>query len=148
MSERLEAVQQVAQSIANADQDGICTAEALVDAARDANSPIHGEFEWDDTVAGEEWRREQARRLLRRIVIHRPEQRDRYVPVTVTRPGVRRTGYMPASEAFSNPELRSQVLAEAMAGVRGWIKRYRSLQELAELANWIEEGISKFGPEI
>lgn len=41
----------------------------IVEAARDENSPLHGVFEWDDTIAAEEHRLLQARQLIRTIVV-------------------------------------------------------------------------------
>lgn len=37
----------------------------VVEAAKPAASPLHKEFEWDDTRAGREYRLEQARKLIR-----------------------------------------------------------------------------------
>lgn len=37
----------------------------VVEAARPETSPLHSEFEWDDSKAGREYRLEQARRLIR-----------------------------------------------------------------------------------
>lgn len=41
---------------------------AVVDAARAADHPLHDRFEWDDTKAGEAYRIEQARRMIRAVV--------------------------------------------------------------------------------
>src|SRR4051812_1463795 len=55
--------------------DSLCTEKKgptpaeVVDAARDDESPIHDYFEWDDVVAAEEHRRQQAREMVRSIEI-------------------------------------------------------------------------------
>jgi len=41
---------------------------AVVDAARAADHPLHNRFEWDDSKAGEAYRIEQARRMIRAVV--------------------------------------------------------------------------------
>ena len=41
---------------------------AVVDAARAADHPLHDRFEWDDSKAGEAYRIEQARRMIRAVV--------------------------------------------------------------------------------
>jgi len=46
---------------------GRLTAAAVVDSARDPQSPLHRYFEWDDTSAAESWRLEQARSLIRSV---------------------------------------------------------------------------------
>lgn len=40
------------------------TPSIVLDEARDPNHPLHSRFEWDDAVAGEAWRKEQAHRLI------------------------------------------------------------------------------------
>ena len=39
--------------------DGL-SPRTLLEASRDESSPIHHMFEWDDRIAGEQWRLEQA----------------------------------------------------------------------------------------
>ncbi len=57
----------VVQSIIDA--EGAITASGLVESARPPESPAHDGFEWDDAVAGEEFRLQQARRWLRIVPI-------------------------------------------------------------------------------
>lgn len=44
-------------------------ARAVVEAARPEDSPIHAQFEWDDSAAAEQFRIAQARRLVRSIEV-------------------------------------------------------------------------------
>jgi hypothetical protein len=46
---------------------GQCTPERVVKEAADPNSPLHEDFEWDDTEAGRLYRLSQARALIVRI---------------------------------------------------------------------------------
>lgn len=48
---------------------GRLTPEAVVLDASDPDSPLHGEFEWDDRKAGDAWRLEQARQLIRGVKV-------------------------------------------------------------------------------
>ena len=62
-----------------AGHDGI-TPELLLNTARHKRSPLHGLFDWDDSVAAEKWRTHQARKLARAIHVipedvERPEPR-------------------------------------------------------------------------
>ena len=41
----------------------------VLDAAKDKTSPVHSYFEWDDTKAAEQWRLEQARKLIREVEV-------------------------------------------------------------------------------
>lgn len=49
------------------DDYGCITPEAVVKAAENPNSPLHGLFEWDDAIAGHKYRVEQAREVIRSI---------------------------------------------------------------------------------
>ena len=53
------------------DEFGTLTPELVVDVARDPEHPLHSRFEWDDSIAAEKWRLEQAGQLLR--VTFRPD---------------------------------------------------------------------------
>jgi len=48
---------------------GSLTPQAVVDEARSPDHPLHDRFEWDDAVAGEHWRREQAHELIRSVKV-------------------------------------------------------------------------------
>lgn len=50
------------------DEDGVVDVEDVVDRARPTDSAMHDHFEWDDSIAADEWRKEQGRNLLRNIV--------------------------------------------------------------------------------
>jgi hypothetical protein len=50
-------------------QYGRLTPRLIVDEARNPDHPLHTRFEWDDSVAGEKWRREQARALIRSVAV-------------------------------------------------------------------------------
>lgn len=45
------------------------TPELVVDDARDPQHPLHTRFEWDDTVAGEKWRHQQAHELITSVKV-------------------------------------------------------------------------------
>lgn len=46
------------------DARGRLTPEVVVDEAREPSHPLHSRFEWDDSVAAEKWRHEQAHELI------------------------------------------------------------------------------------
>lgn len=46
------------------------TPEAVVADARNPKSPLHKEFEWDDSIAGQKFRLHQARELIKRVRVH------------------------------------------------------------------------------
>jgi hypothetical protein len=48
---------------------GRLTPALVVEEARPDDSPLHDRFEWDNEVAGEEYRRHQARQLIRSVKV-------------------------------------------------------------------------------
>lgn len=48
---------------------GTITADLVLAAARRESSPLHAWFEWDDTAAARQYRLEQARGLIRSVVV-------------------------------------------------------------------------------
>lgn len=57
----------VREALERLERDGRLTAAGVLDSARDSASPLHRCFEWDDSVAGERYRLDQARRLIRSV---------------------------------------------------------------------------------
>jgi hypothetical protein len=49
------------------DREGRLIPETVVRVAADPGSPLHSQFEWDDSKAGHAFRIEQARRLIRAV---------------------------------------------------------------------------------
>ena len=93
----------------------------VVDAARHDNA-LHGAFEWDYSVAGEAFRRDQARNLIRSVVIiieelDAPEQPAFVHILIVSEDGERHSYYQDAEVAASNPEERASVLREPRGNI-------------------------------
>ena len=106
------------------------TAGDVVDEARPKNSPIHGMFEWNDKVAGERWRAEQARSYLRALIVVVPEEGgERTMPAIVSAgPG---SGYVAMETALTNAVMRRAILKRALDEAQAWRRRYESMKELA-----------------
>ena len=120
--------------------EGILRAQDVVDAARAEESPLHDWFEWDDSVAAENHRRQQARELIRVYV--KVEKRDTpetraYVSLESDRrsPG---GGYRSVSDVFTNPERRAELLTQALREASLWRTKYKALEELAGVFDAIE----------
>jgi hypothetical protein len=118
------------------DDKGELTPALVVDRARDESHPLHSRFEWDDTVAGEAYRREQAHRLIRSVTItyahdeHGPRQVRAFV--AVSRGGVRPT-YEPVATVVADDILRQRALNELREQIARLQRRYGHLEEFAAL---------------
>lgn len=51
-------------------QAGVLRPDDVVEAARNPESPLHDQFEWDDTEAANKYRTDQARTLIRAVRVH------------------------------------------------------------------------------
>lgn len=110
---------------------GICHPQDLVDAARPPRNPLHPLFEWDDEVAAEMFRRDQARqviRIIRPVIAESGERGAHPAFVHVNLNG--QDGYMRSEEARSNDEIWGEVLDDALKQLKGFEQRYRHLSEL------------------
>ena len=61
---------------------GVLSPANVIEAARDPNSAMHGQFEWDDSEAAQAYRLQQARALIRRVKVNvvRSDQEVVHIP--------------------------------------------------------------------
>lgn len=122
--------------------EGRLRPEAVVEAAREPDSVLHGYFEWNDAEAARKYRLHQADHLIRAVVVC-PEDGDRpFEPVRAfvcvkESPGVPRA-FTHICEAMRDEALREQVLERARAELAAWRKRYAHLAEFAALFEVID----------
>lgn len=57
-----------AQVMCELEESGTLSAQSLVDASRPKDAPMHQDFEWDDSIAGEQWRKQQARTYISGLI--------------------------------------------------------------------------------
>ena len=117
------------------------TPEAVVQAARPPSAVLHPEFEWDDAVAAEEWRKEQARHLIAHIVVTYPQQNKDPLQVRAFQSlKVPQDGFVfvRTEAALSESDARMRLLTQALRDLLALEKRYRDLQELASVFAAVE----------
>ncbi len=119
------------------DQRGELTPRLVVDEARDETHPLHPRFEWDDEIAGEQFRQVQAAQLIRsvRIVYRRaegkqPERSTRYWQSVRGEDGF---AYRPAGEVASDPMLTQIVLMDMKREWKAMQDRYGHFREFVEM---------------
>lgn len=131
--------QVIGERLDKLDKEGRLNAGEVVQDARPKKAPLHPCFEWDDAVAAELHREDQARRLIRSVeVVHEPEEDGEadepqiaFVSVGTTVKGG--GAYTSTARALSDDEMRQRVLDDALADLRGIRARYSHLSELAEV---------------
>ena len=107
---------------------------AVVQAARDPNSPLHSQFEWDDSAAAQAYRLWQARALINRVVVNFETTTgtvEHKVFVSLTSDRNEDGGYRVMTDVLSDTELRARLLSDAFAEMETFRKKYARLGELA-----------------
>ena len=135
--ETSQAVVQALQEIAD-NNNGLLAPADVVNAARPKNSPLHSSFQWDDSLAAEQYRLWQARMLIRVTVRYLPGvESNEPVRVFVSLTGDRKPengeagGYRTLVSVMTDEDLREQLLADAMADMQRFKTKYSALKELA-----------------
>ena len=146
MEKAIDGVRQVVSELYNA--NGSVTPSALLEAARNEESPAHAAFEWDDTKAGHLYRLVQARTLIRKVhvIIEDQPQRMVWVPRVVILPEEveegadaeyldgsrgREGSYKPMSVVVEDVEDFAAALAATLAGVNSAKASYQELKDAA-----------------
>jgi hypothetical protein len=126
---------------------GVCPPGALVDEARPVESPLHTLFQWDDSQAADAFRKQQARKVINSIrVTQRTGDDEHPAPsypafvsvVKIDDSGVNR-GYKSILQVVDEPDELAQVMAEAMASLKAFRRRYAALKEFAPVFRAIDQ---------
>ncbi len=106
---------------------------AVVQEARDKDSPLHRYFEWDDAVASDKYRLDQARQLIASIEII-SDDRHESAPAFVSLASDRITGgYRDVNDVLSSAQLRKELLSTALGELKAMQYRYDRLAELVKV---------------
>ena len=112
--------------------DGLdsATPQDILDRARDENSELHKCFTWDDSIAAERYRINEARLITRQLVI-----KEEVVPTD--RPEVRlfyktdnESGYKPTELILQKEDEYKALLKRAYAELQAFKVKYSMLKEL------------------
>jgi hypothetical protein len=118
---------------------GALSPAIVVEEASAETSPLHRYFEWDNTVAAAKFREEQARGLLRAVLMEsdaEPGVNIRAFLMIDTNEG---GAYVNTVRALSDSQMAEQVLARAKAELRAFKAKYAHLQKLHKVIAAIEE---------
>lgn len=113
---------------------GQLTTGAVVEAAKPKRSPLHGGFEWDDSLAAAEHRSYQARKMvnsLRIVIVGEEAQEPQRLFLNVRYSGGH--AYSTVDHILSDEELYQSVLDDAVGALKAWQKRYKEIKELRKV---------------
>ncbi len=113
-----------------------CEASDLVNEARPNTSPLHPLFEWDDSVAAERFREEQARHIIRNVRFTSIPANDEPAITKVAFISIG-SGYRNIDAVLRSKPLREKMLEDARNQLKAWDERFGHLSELAVIRNAI-----------
>ena len=118
---------------------GLLMVDDELEAARDENCVLHKHFEWDDTEAAEQYRREQARTLIQKCKITIANAPSVSVRAFVSLSDDQRTGggYRLTAEVLSDTQMRDQLLRDIQMTIARWSQKLHLLD--SETAEIIEQ---------
>lgn len=131
---QLEALKAIA-----ARDGGLLRPAAVVEAARDVNSPLHSAFVWDDTEAARLYRLDQAQRLIRSFRVKIEDGNKSFdAPVFVNLSTDRTSGkennpYRVAEDVARCPDLMAIAERDALGQLKGLRDRYGHLKRLGDI---------------
>lgn len=108
------------------------TPKTLLDANREENTPLHDYFEWRDDVAAEKYREEQARYVIRSIIVVEEEKPEvkAYVPVIVEG----KHEFKHVETVVKSADLTQQMLENAKRELFAFRVKYNKLRDYVELS--------------
>lgn len=144
------------------------TPHNLVEAARPVDSPMHDEFIWDDSVAAEKYREEQARMVIKSIVLVEsnsqaersvklekadtekafeydfPKQTEDSVPAdrAFVSTGERNHRYVPLLSALTNETWKENLLRSAKKDMESFVSKYHRLDVLSGIIEDMNDFLS------
>lgn len=129
---------------------GVLAPEHVVTDARDTESPLHHDFEWDDAKAAGLQRIGHAKHMIRSLVVARIETPDEepvraFVSVRDESDDDAKPVYRSIEEVLADPVMRRQMLSRALAELDSWKRRYERLEELVSVHAAIDEAHRKAG---
>jgi hypothetical protein len=106
------------------------TTDIVLEAATNAESPLHQMFEWDDNAAALEHRKWQARKLIKSVKIERPDGdlTPRYLSIKIEN----ERWYEDISLIVQNPDKYLSVLSDVEATIKDLEHRIESLIQLQD----------------
>src|SRR3990167_11202027 len=116
-------------------------AQVVLDAARDPESPLHSAFTWENDIAAEHWRRNEARILMRDVLVvikdNAPPQ-PMFISVIETIEDEEDRAYVTTARVFSDAALTRQVLHRAYGEMQSFREKYGHFKELAKVADTVQ----------
>ena len=113
-------------------------AQELVDESRPEYAPLHSEFEWDDSIAAEKYREEQAGALIRHLVVKIEANNQEYPTRQYFMVQKEANTYEPITAILRDEDKTAMLLEHAKRELQAFKAKYAGLKELAEVIKAID----------
>jgi len=113
---------------------GKLTPHLVVEEARPIDSPLHSRFEWDDAVAAEAYRIDQARELIRSVrITYASGIENHHVRAFLSVHRTDSNSYVPTEEVVADPLLYAIAVRDMERDWNEFRARYEHLKEFHDL---------------
>lgn len=126
------------------EKKGVLKPLDVVEVARNKRNPLHECFDWDDSKAAEKYRLHQARNLINHISVivrwdHTEKEQKAFFSVNETPYEKENRAYVTFERVLSEPELRNQMIEQALSEVEYWQEKYSQYAQLGRIFVAIRE---------
>lgn len=121
---------------------GRLTPKAVLQEAKAPKHFLHQYFEWDDALAADHFRQDQARTLIRCVQIVNDDDADKFAPAFLSISDKSGVSYRPLQVVMASTELQLAVLQRAERDLESFERRYRDLGDICDLVRVAREKAS------
>ncbi len=123
------------------DRKGELTPKAVVDQARDKLHPLHPHFEWNDSLAAEAYRLDQARNLIRIVRVEDDAAQDGTSRAFISVNDGDSTAYRALDEVKKSADLQVALLKQAERELQAFERRYQTLVDICDIVRMARDHI-------
>lgn len=125
-----------AQKVADEIGNDKITPQEMIERARNEQSELHKCFEWNDTIAAEKYRLQQARIVLSMLVFKPKAEEEQ--PVRIFSLTTEKSVYQPTKQFLVQADEYQDLLKRALAELEAFKRKYRTINELEGLFEAID----------
>lgn len=126
-----------AQKVADEIGNDKITPQEMIEKARNEQSELHKCFEWNDTVAAEKYRLQQARNVLSMLVFKPKTEEEQ--PLRIFSLTTEKSTYQPTVCFLKQEEEYQTLLKRAIRELQSFKEKYKTISELEGVFEEIEK---------
>lgn len=110
------------------ERNGLLSAKNLLDANRPEDAPLHSEFEWDDSIAAESWREQQARTIINSLIVKVDQAEPVRAFFKIENAG---NAYQAIETILSAEDKTQKLLTVALGELNALMHKYQTIEKLS-----------------